>query len=363
MSMVLGLHIARLCRLNFELWPMNTRVQWSLELTVQGPRVMLCTMNLEDGQFEEQAQMFANRVRKNARHRRKWARRSGVSCYRLYDRDIPEVPVVVDWYEGHLHIAEYIKEREEEAVTDARLKAWVVAVATALEVPTQKVFVKRRRRLRGSDQYGRLSRSQAELEVSEGGHRFIVNLRDYLDTGLFLDHRQTRQMVAEAVVGKRFLNLFAYTGAFTVYAATGGAFSTTTVDLNQGYLEWARRNLELNCIDADHHRWERADVLSWLREEKRNGERYDLIFLDPPTFSNSKKMDTTLDTVRDHAGLIEATLDLLDPGGELWFSTNARRFQLDPGLQDRAHITELTNRTVPPDFTRRPHRCWRMEIS
>jgi 23S rRNA G2069 N7-methylase RlmK/C1962 C5-methylase RlmI len=320
-------------------------------------------MSESESRIAEQAEMFGNRLRKNAKHRRKWAKRSNVSCYRLYDRDIPEVPLVVDWYEGRLHIAEFIRQDDDEAGLEARLRALATSAATVMEVDPEQVYVKQRRRQRGSDQYQRLSRSRSEFEVREGGHRFIVNLEDYTDTGLFLDHRQTREMVAAACTDKSFLNLFAYTGAFTVYAAAAGAALTTTVDLSNGYLDWARRNLALNGIDPENHCWERVDVLAWLATEKRSGRLYDVVFLDPPTFSNSKKMDSSLDTLRDHAGLVEATMDLLAPGGEIWFSTNARRFQLDPRLQDRANITEMTEQTVPPDFSRRPHRCWRMETS
>ena len=197
--------------------------------------------------------------------------------------------------------------------------------------------------------------------VDEAGLKFYVNLSDYLDTGLFLDHRQTRQMVAKAAAGRRMLNLFAYTGSFSVHAAAAGA-QTTTVDLSRTYTEWANANLGLNGL-SEGQRIIQGDVREWLAEAMEQGWRYDVIVCDPPTFSNSKRMEGTFDVIRDHAALLDALRQITAPGGEIWFSTNARRFKLDyeaPGVR----IEELTGKTVPPDFaSKRPHRCWRLEIS
>ena len=218
----------------------------------------------EEEHFRAQAVMLANRVKKTARHVRKWARRTQVSCYRLYDRDIPEIPVVIDWYEGHLHLAEFARggadDRDEWIVDE-----WAFAVAQALEVPVDKVFIKARRRQRGKTQYERHAESRHELLVSEGGLKFRVNLQDYLDTGLFLDHRVTRNLVRAEADGCAVLNLFAYTGSFSVYAADGGASSTTTIDLSKTYLAWAQDNMALNGFSTDAHRFIHADVLRGAR--------------------------------------------------------------------------------------------------
>lgn len=296
------------------------------------------------------ATMLHNRLRKTARHRRKWARRAGVACYRLYEHDIPEVPLIVDWYAGRLHVADVSRDDE---VLD--LDALLHAAATALDVPPDQVYCKRRQRQRGAAQYTPFDRAEARFVVPEGGHRFWVNLSDYLDTGLFLDHRRTRARVQAEAAGARVLNLFAYTGSFTVYAAAGGARRTMTVDLSATYLEWAQANLALNGLTGPQHVFERADVLQWMRAARHRPARYDLIVLDPPTFSNSKRMHATFDVRRDHAALIADARALLAPGGVLYFSTNARRFRLDASI-DADEITD-----IPPDFDRRrPHRCWKI---
>ena len=322
--------------------------------------------------------MLANRLRKRARHLRKWARREKVTCYRLYDRDIPEIPLSIDWYEGHLYVAVY-RHRDGDASDDRgdgqdSSTQWVDAMARAagraLEVPDDRLYVKERQRQRGSRQYERLDRSGQELIVSEGGHRFLINLRDYLDTGLFLDHRMTRARIQAEAAGRRFLNLFCYTGAFTVYAAAGGAASTVSVDLSPRYLAWGKRNVELNELAGPQHQWIRADVVDSLRSGTFPGgdpRPFDLALLDPPTFSNSKKMAGVLDVRRDHPALIAGTLALMRGGGALYFSTNARRFRLDEASIDAASIEDLDGPkspgpgTIPPDFDRRsPHRCFRI---
>jgi 23S rRNA G2069 N7-methylase RlmK/C1962 C5-methylase RlmI len=296
------------------------------------------------------ATMLHNRLRKVARHRRKWARRAGVTCYRLYDRDIPEIPLVVDWYDGRLHVSD--ASREDEAIG---LEALLDAAARALDVPTEQVYCKRRQRQRGAAQYTPFDRAEARFVVSEGGHRFWVNLSDYLDTGLFLDHRRTRARVQAEATGARMLNLFAYTGSFTVYAAAGGARHTMTVDLSATYLDWAQANLALNNLAGPQHQFERGDVLQWMQAARSRPARYDLIVLDPPTFSNSKRMRTTFDVRRDHPRLIADARALLTPTGALYFSTNARRFRLDAAIS----AEEITD--IPPDFERRrPHRCWKI---
>ena len=306
---------------------------------------------------DPQEVMLANRLRKRARHLAKWARREGVSCYRVYDCDIPELPLSVDVYEGRLHVSLYARP-DDPLRDDAWLERMRLAAAAALEVAPELAFGKRRSGQVGAAQYGRVAEAGAFFTVSEGGHRFRVNLSDYVDTGLFLDHRIVRARVAAEAAGKRFLNLFCYTGAFTVYAAAAGAVSSASVDLSKTYLEWAGENLRLNGLERREHELLRADVRDFLARDK---ETYDLAVLDPPTFSNSKKMHGALDLQRDHVELIRATVDRLSPGGVLWFSTNFRRFKLDAGALGSVQIEDVSRATLPPDFPDPKTRyCWRM---
>jgi 23S rRNA (cytosine1962-C5)-methyltransferase len=315
----------------------------------------------------EQATMFANRLLKNARHRRKWARRTDVTCYRLYDRDIPELPLIVDLYDGALHVAEFAGGTRQADLDPDWLDTLCAAAAAALEVPEAAVYIKVRDRQRGASQYGRFGAEGAVRVVTEGGLRFQINLSDYLDTGLFLDHRPTRALVGSESRGRRVLNLYAYTGSFSVYAAANGAAATTTVDLSNTYLDWAAENLALNGFGPEdtRHRRVRADTMRFLYDAASRGERYDLVVLDPPTFSNSKGMDGTLDLQRDHADLLQATRAVCAAGAVVYFSTNRRRFSLDASLTPGriwSQVADITARTIPPDFAaHRPHRCWRLE--
>ena len=308
---------------------------------------------------EQQAEMLANRVRKTAKHRRKWARRNDIHCYRVYDKDIPELPFVIDRYEDSAYVAVYAS--EDKTATFGSMDIFCLAIASALNIEVEHVYLKTRQRQRGKSQYEALGHEKRTIEVRENGLKFIVNLNDYLDTGLFLDHRNARAAVREMADGCRFLNLFAYTGSFTVYAAAGGAQQTTTVDLSRTYLEWGEANMAVNKLSGPQHEFIQADVVAWLTEAREAGKEFDLIVLDPPTFSNSKRAKTVLDITRDHGQLIRDTLAILAPGGTLLFSTNSRRFRLDEGLADIAIVTETTERTVPEDFGKRAHRSWRLE--
>ncbi|MGH7134963.1 MAG: bifunctional 23S rRNA (guanine(2069)-N(7))-methyltransferase RlmK/23S rRNA (guanine(2445)-N(2))-methyltransferase RlmL, partial [Pirellulales bacterium] len=239
---------------------------------------------------QEQAEIFARRLAARARHLRRWPKR-GITCYRLYDRDVPEVPLIVDRYEDCLHMAEYERPHDRSPAEHADwLDLMAKTAADTLEVPRKNVFMKRRERQRGTNQYERFAEQGRTLVVNEGGLKFRVNLSDYLDTGLFLDHRVTRSLVRDAAAGKRFLNLFGYTGSFTVYAAAGAATATTTVDLSNTYLDWAQDNLRLNGLAAATHRFVRDDAASFLKFH-RPGPAFDLAVVDPPTFSNRKKTD------------------------------------------------------------------------
>ncbi len=311
--------------------------------------------------------MLANRLRKRQRHLQKWARRQDVACYRLYERDIPEYPAIIDWYDGAVVVWLYGRARDETAVQQAEWRAHTLAeIQTGLEVDASQIFVKERARQQGLEsQYERLAQTGHTRLVREQGLIFEVNLSDYLDSGLFLDHRQTRALVRERAAGKRVLNLFAYTGSFTVYAAHGRAQTTTTVDLSQTYSEWAARNLAHNGFAAGwQHRLVTADCLQYLANAAARGEQYDLIICDPPTFSNSKRMRQASFAVdRDHPALIQDCLRLLAPNGELFFSTNARRFKLSPtAIPPSITCTELTPQTIPEDFhNKQIHRCWLLQ--
>jgi 23S rRNA (cytosine1962-C5)-methyltransferase len=304
---------------------------------------------------------FANRVRKNARHLAKWARRSGVQCYRVYDRDIPEFAFALDLYGERAHLQEYDRGAARDDHARAHWREEVCrAAAESLGVALERVTLKRRTRRRAGEQHEKTGFSGEDFVVEEGGHRFVVNLETYLDTGLFLDHRITRSLVQQEAGGKRCLNLFCYTASFTVYAAAGGASGSLSVDLSNTYLDWARRNFELNGLDLHRHRLLRADALHWLADARRAGERFELIVLDPPTASKSKAMARPLDLQQDHPTLIAACAQLLEPGGILYFSTNLQRFRLAPDAFAGLEAEEISQRTVPVDFrNRRIHRCWR----
>jgi 23S rRNA (cytosine1962-C5)-methyltransferase len=301
---------------------------------------------------------FENRLRKNHRHWSKWARRRGISCYRCYDRDIPEFPLAIDWYESAVHAQIYAR-KGEEPLQEAEEQEIGTAIAKVLDIPTTALNFKTRQRQRGLAQYEKTGDASHPRVVHEGGLKFEVDLQSYLDTGLFLDHRNTRSLVRDRCAGRRMLNLFAYTGSFTVYAAAGGALSSTSVDLSKTYQEWNRRNLRLNGFDDEHHELIREDVFHYLERANRERRRFGLIVLDPPSFSNSKRMADTLDIQRDHERLINACRGLLNPGGELIFSTNRRGFKLAPGQLDSPGSEEITQQVVPEDFRRHtPYRCW-----
>lgn len=306
-----------------------------------------------------QAEEFANRLRKRARHLRRWPTKRGITCYRLYERDVPEVPLVVDRYEDALHIAEFERPHDRTAAEHADWLDYLVRTAgEVLGTPRELIFVKHRAPQRGSQQYTRFATAGTTKVVQEAGLKFRVNLSDYLDTGLFLDHRITRGMVRDAAAGKTFLNLFAYTGAFTVYAAAGGAARTTSVDLSSNYLDWTEENLRLNGFSGDEHRLVRSDVGDYMDRLGRQ-EKFDLAVVDPPTFSNSKRLEYDWDLQRDHVGLLNTVIAHMSDGGVIYFSANSRRFKFDERSLTGARIREISRQTVPEDFrNKRIHRCW-----
>ena len=308
--------------------------------------------------------MLGNRLAKQLRHLRGWARAGGITCFRLYERDIPEFPAIVDWYDGDVVAWVYRRTRDE---TPEQVRAFEdrceEEILDGLQVPGARLHMKYRGRIADrTEQYDRVDDRGVSKVVEEQGLRFEVNLSDYLDTGLFLDHRKTRSIIRHYAKGMRVLNLFAYTGSFTVYARAGGAVATTTVDMSRTYQDWTRRNLELNGFVPDEsHRLVAADCLQFLEAGPAAGERYDYVVLDPPTFSNSKRMEAGSFAVdRDWPRLLSLASRFLADGGWLYFSTNSRQLRFDDALAPPGfEVREISARTVPDDFrNRRIHRCW-----
>ena len=296
------------------------------------------------------------------RHLRRWPSR-GIHCYRLYERDIPDVPLAIDCYHDWLHITEYARphQRTEEQQTEWLAQLVDIASEVAGIQREQTIFKSRTKVAAKSGraaQYQKLNQQDVELEVEEQGLKFLVNLSDYVDTGLFLDHRLTRDMVRKRAFGKDFLNLFGYTGSFSVYAAAGGARSTVTVDLSARYLDWAGKNFELNQLLGPQHRFVAMDAMDYLSSISNRGALFDLAVVDPPTYSNSKKTEIDWDVQKRHVELLRLLEPLIKPGGGVYFSTNFRKFKLDEsGVPFRSR--EISNQTVPEDFrNQRIHRCW-----
>ena len=306
------------------------------------------------------AEDYANRLRKNLKKLEKWARQEGIECYRLYDADLPEYNVAVDRYGEWVVVQEYAPPKTIDAAkARQRLFDVIGATLSVLELPANRLVLKTRERQKGKNQYQKLGEKGDFFEVQEYNARLLVNLTDYLDTGLFLDHRIARHMLGKMSKDKDFLNLFSYTGSASVHAGLGGARSTTTVDMSRTYLEWAERNLRLNGLTGRQHRLMQADCLSWLRE---SDETFDLIFIDPPTFSNSKRMEEDFDVQRDHIMLMRNLKRLLRPGGTVMFSNNKRGFKMDlDGLASLGlKAQDITQKTLSQDFARNRqiHNCW-----
>lgn len=355
----------------------------------------------------EQATMLANRLIKRDKHLRKWARRVDVDAYRVYDRDIPEIPLVIERYGSYLAGSLFERPYEkDEADEEAWLDAMIDAASGALDVPREKIFIKRRRRQRGLSQYEKMDQAGVTTTVREHGTLFTVNLSDWLDTGLFLDHRETRARVRAEAAGKKILNLFSYTGSFSVQAALGGACEVDSLDLSNTWLDIARENFRLNGLEtlrldareytekcgpaarsknsrtsgfehaagfkhaaeAPVNRLIRGDALRFMAHAREDGLHWDTIILDPPSFSNSSGMDGTLDVRRDAVPLLEAALALLENGGSgkdpgvLWFSTNVKRFTFPLEAFPGYHIEDLSRATLDPDVeAKTPRRVWRIQ--
>ena len=313
----------------------------------------------------DRAEMLKNRLLKNLKSLGKWADKQNITCFRLYDADMPEFSFAIDVYQEEngakwLHLQEYKAPKSiAEAVSLERLREALAVIHEVLSVPPERMVLKQREIQKGSAQYEKNAAHQQTLTVREYDARLLVNLTDYLDTGLFLDHRPMRRWVRANVKNKRFLNLFCYTGAVTVSAALGGARETVSVDLSRTYLTWAKENLQANGIELARHQFIQQDCIDWLDSAPRV-PMFDLIFLDPPSFSNSKRMDGVLDIQRDHVALIEAAMKRLAAKGQLLFSTNLRKFKFDPQLENRFWVTDMTPMSLDKDFERnnRIHQCW-----
>lgn len=357
---------------------------WNLSLFSASPELLSCLQLRAERQFKAKngpldcvqknyhltestgeapaslAEDYANRLRKNLKKFQKWAKQEGIECYRLYDADLPEYNVAVDRYADWVVVQEYAPPKTVDA-NKARQRLFDIIAATiaVLGIAPNKLVLKTRERQKGKNQYQKMNEKGDFMQVSEYNARLWVNLTDYLDTGLFLDHRIARRMLGEMSKGKDFLNLFAYTGSASVHAGLGGARSTTTVDMSRTYLEWAERNLRLNGLTGRPHRLMQADVMSWLRD---TDEQFDVIFIDPPTFSNSKRMEDAFDVQRDHLRLMTDLKRLLRKGGTIMFSNNKRGFRMDhDGLAELGlKAQDITQKTQSPDFARNRqiHNCW-----
>ena len=307
--------------------------------------------------------MFVNRLEKVWRHMSKQAKRQGISCYRLYDHDLPEFPFCIEVYDQNIYVAEY---RRRHGMSEEEHDNWteksIEVICKVLKVGKENIYLKLRQKKPGRlGQYQKAGERKAEFIIEENGLKLIINLSDYLDTGLFLDHRVTREKVKVEAKDKKVLNLFSYTGSFSVYAAAGKASELVTVDLSKTYLDWAKRNMQLNgYTDPGKYKFIHADVLQYLQTVSKNS--FDVIILDPPTFSNSKRMKDILDIQRDHVTLINDCLRILNPGGKIYFSTNYKKFILDKESINSSMISDITKQTTPFDFAGRINRvCYLIE--
>ena len=315
------------------------------------------------------AQMFANRLKKNLKHLRRWLKRENIHCYRIYDADIPEYAMAIDIYQNAesadqrwIHVQEYEAPKYiDQDKAQLRLEEAVTVLQEILGVADEELFLKVRRQQKGKAQYEKLDTDRALYKVIEGDNYFLVNLKSYLDTGIFLDHRITRGLIGQMAKGKRFLNLFAYTGSATVYAARANASSTTTIDMSRTYLDWAKRNMAVNGFSGGKHEFIQDNCLEWLDNAAKK-RQFELIFLDPPSFSTSKRMEGTFDVQRDHVQLLNKTIKRLTSNGTLIFSNNRRHFKMDHDALPGLKIEDISKSTLPMDFERNPriHNCWKI---
>jgi 23S rRNA (cytosine1962-C5)-methyltransferase len=314
---------------------------------------------IEDG--EDKSSPLKNKIRKNYRHVRKWAKRTNTNCFRIYDREIKEYPLAIDFYAGRFCVHYFSTSRENDGPRPDLAQAANEALASLFGASSDSIYSRTRIKREKTEQYEKAAAEKEFFTVCEYGVQFLVNLTDYLDTGLFLDHRETRRYIASIAKGKRLLNLFAYTSSFSIHAAAAGALFTKSVDMSNTYAAWSRENFLLNGIASENNPIVRADCLKFLDEEIRSGLKYDLIVIDPPTLSRSKKMDQMFDVQEDYPTLISKALQLLAPSGQIFFSTNSRKFTFDTALFPACLIVDVSSKTLPIDFhDPKIHRCWKI---
>ncbi len=315
--------------------------------------------SIADG--EDKSSPLKNRIRKNYRHLRKWARRTDTNCFRIYDRDIKEYPIFIDYYDGRFSIQYFTTSRDSDEPPPELKEAAEEAVSSLFNAEKSAIHWRTRIKRKKTEQYEKVDQEGEFFEVFEYGTKFLVNLTDYLDTGLFLDHRETRRLVGSQAKGKRLLNLFSYTCAFSVHAAVGGAAYTKSVDMSNTYLSWGRENFLLNSLPLENNHFVREDCLKFLDFEAGSREKYDLIVIDPPTISRSKKMEEMFDIQYDYPVLIQKASKLLSHGGVIFFSTNSRKFSFDASLFPALSAKEITEKTIPLDFhNKKIHYCWKI---
>lgn len=313
--------------------------------------------SIADG--EDKSSPFVNCLRNTYRHLKKWAKRTETNCFRLYDRQLPAFPLAIDYYGDKFCVHYFAKSADSEEPSEELVKETERAINAVFNLGPETLFWRTRAKSKTTRQYEKLDARRDYFVVYENGVKFWVNLVDYLDTGLFLDHRETRKFAASLAKGKRVLNLFAYTGSFSVHAAMQGAIYTKSVDMSNTYVAWGKDNFKLNNLSEETNEWERADCLKFMTAEVRSGSKYDLIILDPPTFSRSKKMDKLFDIQVDYIYLLKHSLKLLNAGGKIIFSTNSRKFVFDQTLFPTAEVKEISDKTLPLDYQDpKIHRCW-----
>ncbi|MBS3904417.1 MAG: class I SAM-dependent methyltransferase [Simkania sp.] len=312
---------------------------------------------------EDKSSPLKNRIRKNYRHVRKWAKRTETNCFRIYDREIPGYPLAIDFYDGKFCVQYFLRLQDLEEPPLELIEEATDALCSIFGCSSESIYWRNRIKREKTEQYEKIGESKEFFTVFEHGVKFKINLLDYLDTGLFLDHRETRRIVASMARGKRVLNLFAYTCSFSVHAAVAGALFTKSVDMSNTYTAWGKENFILNSLSLKNNEIIRADCLKFLEDEIDSGAKYDVVIIDPPTISRSKKMDRMFDIQEDYVFLITKALKLLSNSGMIFFSTNSRKFSFDHSHFDACSIEEITHKTIPLDFHRaRIHRCWKIIV-